>query len=172
MVSDLAGAVVRHVADRDAAPRARRKIDVVETDARAHDQAAVRHAVEQAVIHRNFVIDHQRVAGRESCPGSSNGPIRPFVKEAQRDIGAASERGSLDNAIVSKARIGIKDADDAHPAPSQDHLLQPRADPVRRPDEHDDQEDAGRGLVILEHLHRRDERESKPARPDQSEHRR
>ena len=61
MVRDLLRAVVRCVADRDTSLAGRIEIDMVETNAGAHDDAAAGEPVNESLVDLHLVLDDQGV---------------------------------------------------------------------------------------------------------------
>ena len=113
MVGYLADAVVRHVADRNAARGAGFQVDGVDTDPGPHNQAAARHAVQQRVVDLELVIDHQSVAAGKIGRRYGGAAINSLMNDRQRDIGPARQHGALDVAVIEKSRIGVNYAEHA-----------------------------------------------------------
>jgi len=68
VVSDLLGAIIRHVANHDAATTGRFQIDVIEADAAADDAAALRQR-RDGVLGQLDVVEHQQHVGGRGARG-------------------------------------------------------------------------------------------------------
>ncbi len=91
MVRHFFGAVVRHVANHDAATACRFQIDVVETDAAADNAAALPQSGDGALGELDVMEDEQNIGlGGAGCH------IRLVVGLQQDQVGNGVEDGALD----------------------------------------------------------------------------
>ena len=102
MVGDFGGAVVRHVAHRDAASAASADVNVIIADPRAHQNAAAVEALDKCPVDRHPVVDDQRVGAPPVAVGD---PIGDQLAVYQNVRGAPEHR-ALDLSVVLEQGIG------------------------------------------------------------------
>src|SRR5262245_24476501 len=73
MVSDIGGAVIRTVADGNAAPRAGGEVDAVEADAGAHDDPAFLETGDDRLGQRHDLPHHDSIAAAPDILGDLRG---------------------------------------------------------------------------------------------------